>query len=326
MFTKILSERNKNAKTTEAVHEDKKTGSLSLLFEGKQRALIESMEKVKNYNDTIGTSMRQIAQSAQQIAKSVQTTSIAINNILSQIEKSESLVKEVIKSREGATQDAKRGKELADITGTMAQASMSALNELKNLLSNLSPSLNYLDDASKKIGDVIGTIKDVADQTSLLALNAAIEAARAGDAGRGFAVVAGEIRKLAEETRKSVEATQQIVKSVQEAAGKTLDGVNALFEKINIGIETTLKGMNSLKDLSSFTIAQSEGIIKRAGAVQAAMDIISSLKGPISEVASSTEENASASEEITSSIEEATSSIETNSTLIEECIKIARGE
>ncbi|MEM3484757.1 MAG: methyl-accepting chemotaxis protein, partial [Candidatus Methanomethyliaceae archaeon] len=209
---------------------------------------------------------------------------------------------------------------------TMAQASMSALNELKTLLSNLSPSLNYLDDASKKIGDVIGTIKDVADQTSLLALNAAIEAARAGDAGRGFAVVAGEIRKLAEETRKSVEATQQIVKSVQEAAGKTLDGVNALFEKINIGIETTLKGMNSLKDLSSFTIAQSEGIIKRAGAVQAAMDIISSLKGPISEVASSTEENASASEEITSSIEEATSSIETNSTLIEECIKIARGE
>ncbi|MEM3488445.1 MAG: methyl-accepting chemotaxis protein, partial [Nitrososphaerota archaeon] len=227
MFTKILSERNKNAKTTEAVHEDKKTGNLSLLFEGKQRALIESMEKVKNYNDTIGTSMRQIAQSAQQIAKSVQTTSIAINNILSQIEKSESLVKEVIKSREGATQDAKRGKELADITGTMAQASMSALNELKTLLSNLSPSLNYLDDASKKIGDVIGTIKDVADQTSLLALNAAIEAARAGDAGRGFAVVAGEIRKLAEETRKSVEATQQIVKSVQEAAGKTLDGVNA---------------------------------------------------------------------------------------------------
>ncbi|MCX8182678.1 MAG: methyl-accepting chemotaxis protein [Candidatus Methanomethyliaceae archaeon] len=326
MFTKILPKQNINEKTQDSVLEDKKSEEIPLFFEEKQKALIESMEKVKRYNDTIGTSMRQIAQSAQQIAKSVQTTSIAINNILSQIEKSEALVKEVIKSREGATQDAKHGKELADMAGTMAQASMNALNELKVLLSDLSPSLNYLDDASKKIGDVIETIKDVADQTSLLALNAAIEAARAGEAGRGFAVVAGEIRKLAEETRKSVEATQQIVKSVQEAAGKTLNGVNVLFGKINTGIETTLKGMDSLKNLSSFTIAQSEGIIKRAGAVQSAMDIISSLKAPISEVASATEENASASEEITSSIEEATSSIENNSSLIEECIKIAKGD
>ena len=39
---------------------------------------------------------------------------------------------------------------------------------------------------SKKIGNIITTIEDIAFQTNILALNAAVEAARAGTAGKGF--------------------------------------------------------------------------------------------------------------------------------------------
>src|SRR5581483_8419921 len=50
--------------------------------------------------------------------------------------------------------------------------------------------MGEINESSKKIGDIIGVVEEIAFQTNLLALNAAVEAARAGDQGRGFAVVA----------------------------------------------------------------------------------------------------------------------------------------
>lgn len=97
-----------------------------------------------------------------------------------------------------------------------------AVEEITSSMQNVSSRSNEVINQTEDIRNVIGIIRDIADQTNLLALNAAIEAARAGEHGRGFAVVADEVRKLAERTGKSlgeIEAnTNLLVQSINDMA------------------------------------------------------------------------------------------------------------
>jgi len=87
---------------------------------------------------------------------------------------------------------------------TMAEAAVREVRETN-------AAMGELGEASRRIGDIVSLIQNVAGQTNLLALNATIEAARAGEAGKGFAVVATEVKSLA---RTTAGATEDITRSI----------------------------------------------------------------------------------------------------------------
>jgi methyl-accepting chemotaxis protein len=92
--------------------------------------------------------------------------------------------------------------------------------------------IKALDEASRRIGDVVKLITDIAEQTNLLALNATIEAARAGEAGRGFAVVANEVKALAGQTAKATEEISAQIAGMQQATVRSVQAIAAIQRTI----------------------------------------------------------------------------------------------
>ena len=129
--------------------------------------------------------------------------------------------------------------------------------EFKGNEEELLHTLTNLSNQAKDISDVLGTIKEISDQTELLALNAAIEAARAGEAGRGFAVVADEVRKLAEKTQKSLDATNAtiavILQSI-ESASIQIDRNSSDLNLISNEIGTIKTELNDLVDTNKESV------------------------------------------------------------------------
>lgn len=139
--------------------------------------------------------------------------------------------------------------------------------------------IRELSGASDKIGQVVGLISDIADQTSLLALNATIEAASAGDAGRGFAVVASEVKNLSGQTAKATQEIQSQIDAIQSATVRTAETLRSLGTTVNDidGIANTLSV--SVQEQSAATSEIAEHIEQAARQTQTAQQQVREVTG-----------------------------------------------
>jgi methyl-accepting chemotaxis protein len=115
-------------------------------------------------------------------------------------------------------------------------------------------SIQEIQDSSKHIQDIVGTIEGLAFQTNILALNAAVEAARAGEQGRGFAVVAAEVRALALRSSSSAKEIRKLIGESGERVERGVAHIHTVqqtFHAITGGVEELSQEVHLISSNSS---------------------------------------------------------------------------
>ena len=153
------------------------------------------------------------------------TTNILGEEIRKMLGSSESYAKDLVQQTDILKESMNKLLDGSSSQASSLQQSAAAIEEISSSMQDVSDKTSEVTRQAEDIKNIVGVIKDIADQTNLLALNAAIEAARAGEHGRGFAVVADEVRKLAERTGKSLN-------EIEANVNVLVQGVNDMSESI----------------------------------------------------------------------------------------------
>ena len=201
--------------TIEASVNEAFTGAIADAINSAVETLRKLVSSIRDASAQVTTSAssteqgaRELAEASERQQRQITEATEAINSMARAMER---MSREAAKSAEVAQQSMAT----AHTGGETVRASIGGMNTIREQIQETAKRIKRLGESSQEIGEIVGLINDIADQTSILALNAAIQASSAGEAGRGFAVVADEVQRLAERAANATRQIENLVKSIQ---------------------------------------------------------------------------------------------------------------
>jgi methyl-accepting chemotaxis protein len=259
----------------------------------------------------LGQAIEAIARGAAEQARQIQGASATATALGATVEQVASSAQAVDNASQVARTAAERG-------GSAVQETTAAMGTIQGVVNQAVESVAELGKLSERIGAVVETIDDIAEQTNLLALNAAIEAARAGEHGKGFAVVADEVRKLAERSSRETKQIAELIRQVQSGTQHAVDAMQTGAQQVESGTAKAKRAGEALGEI----LASVEDTARQATEIAAAVQHMAASSGEVTEAMTSisavVEESTAATEEMSAQAGQVTSAIANIAAVAEE--------
>ena len=181
-----------------------------------------SIDQLRELVETINQTALQVAAAAQESQQTATVLAEASEHQAQEIAGASAAINEMAVSIDQVSANASESTAVAERSVAIANKgnqvvhnTIIGMDNIREQIQDTAKRIKRLGESSQEIGDIVGLINDIADQTNILALNAAIQASMAGDAGRGFAVVADEVQRLAERSSGATKQIEALVKAIQ---------------------------------------------------------------------------------------------------------------
>jgi methyl-accepting chemotaxis protein len=204
----------------------------------------------------------------QQMVEGFREISSQMNSIAVASEELSVTTSEIARNCDVAAQSSRHSTDAVSAGGVVIDETVAVMTAISQKVRGLATVIESLGRRSDQVGQVVGLINDIADQTNLLALNAAIEAARAGEQGRGFAVVADEVRKLAERTTQATSEIAQTITAMQTETRGIVTSIEESVKEVELGTQKTNQSKSFLGEIAAQIATVDAQINQIAVAVQ----------------------------------------------------------
>ncbi len=212
--------------------------------------LRELANRTRDAVTVLASSVGQISASTAQLSASSSETASAVTQTTATVAE----VRQTAQlSNEKARFVADTAQRVADITlrGTRAsEGTMEGMRLITDKMDFIAQNIVTLSEKSQDIGDIIGAVRGLAEQSNILAVNASIEAAKAGEEGKGFAVVAAEIRNLAEQSKEAIRQIRVGLEEMQKATAASVMATEEGGKAVASGHEKALAAREAILTLS----------------------------------------------------------------------------
>ena len=203
----------------------------------------ELMAALKDMNASLVSIVSQVRAGTGSIATAAGEISAGNQDLSSRTEQQAGALEETASSMEELTSTVNQNADNARQANQLAASAADTAMRGGEVVAEVVTTMGSINEAARRIADIIAVIDGIAFQTNILALNAAVEAARAGEQGRGFAVVAGEVRSLAQRSAAAAKEIKELIgdsvarveagSRLVDQAGRTMDDVVASVKRVS---------------------------------------------------------------------------------------------